>query len=144
MTSDMAGDDSLSPAEAAKRAGVSRGTIMNALKSKALYGWRDNQNRWKIAPDDLAKWMADRGSPAPDNGTDNSMTALHLENAELRGEIKALSVKLDAVQETLKRSEADLLREREGRAQDKADAAKREAWARGQIEALSRRRWWPW
>ncbi len=51
----------LTPAQAAKRAGVSRPTVNRALKSLELPGRRDNQNRWQIVPDDLDAWSASRG-----------------------------------------------------------------------------------
>lgn len=55
----------LTPQQAATRAKVSRGTIMNALKNGALLGYRDNRNRWQIKPEDLSKWLSYR----PDNNT---------------------------------------------------------------------------
>lgn len=62
----------LSPQQAADRAKVSRGTIMNAIKDKSLIADRNNQNWWKIDPKNLSKWMADRSVTISDNSTDKA------------------------------------------------------------------------
>lgn len=50
----------LTPHQAASRAKVSRGTIMNAIKDGYLSARRDNRNRWQIHPTDLSKWLSFR------------------------------------------------------------------------------------
>ena len=54
----------LTPQQAASRAQVSRGTIMNAIKDRHLVARRDNRNRWQIDPADLSKWLSDRSDIA--------------------------------------------------------------------------------
>ena len=54
----------LTPQQAASRAKVSRGTIMNAIKDQHLVARRDNRNRWQIDPADLSKWLSDRSDLA--------------------------------------------------------------------------------
>lgn len=54
----------LTPQQAAERAGVSRGTIMNAIKDSSLSAFRDNRNRWQIPVEDLSKWMSERSDIA--------------------------------------------------------------------------------
>ena len=54
----------LTPQQAASRAQVSRGTIMNAIKDGHLFARRDNRNRWQIEPADLLKWLSDRSDIA--------------------------------------------------------------------------------
>ena len=49
-----------SPAKAATKAGVSRKTVMNSIKSLELPAHRNNQNHWMIRPTDLANWMRER------------------------------------------------------------------------------------
>ena len=49
-----------SPAKAATKAGVSRKTVMNSIKSLELPAHRNNQNHWVIRPTDLANWMRER------------------------------------------------------------------------------------
>jgi regulator of replication initiation timing len=49
-----------SPSKAATKAGVSRKTIMNSIKSLDLPAHRNNQNHWAIRPTDLANWIRDR------------------------------------------------------------------------------------
>lgn len=46
----------MSPAQAAQAAGVSRWTIMRAIKAHELQAVRDNRNQWKIATEDLDRW----------------------------------------------------------------------------------------
>lgn len=46
----------MSPAQAAKVAGVSRWAILRAIKSLKLNAFRDNRGNWQISPDDLAEW----------------------------------------------------------------------------------------
>jgi excisionase family DNA binding protein len=46
----------MSPAQAAQVAGVSRWTIMRAIKAQELQAMRDNRNHWQIAPDALDRW----------------------------------------------------------------------------------------
>lgn len=50
----------LSPAQAAKRARVGRTTIMRALSSGELLGTRDNRNAWRISLLDLDAWCGER------------------------------------------------------------------------------------
>lgn len=50
----------LTPQQAASRAQVSRGTIMNAIKDRHLTARRDNRNRWQIDPAELSRWLSDR------------------------------------------------------------------------------------
>lgn len=53
----------LSPQEAAKRAGCGRTSIMRALSAGHLRAIRDNENRWRIEPDALNDWLSMRRSP---------------------------------------------------------------------------------
>lgn len=48
----------MSPAQAAQAAGVSRWTIMRAIKSQKLKAIRDNRNQWRIAAPDLEMWRS--------------------------------------------------------------------------------------
>jgi len=50
----------LSPQSAAKKAKVSRKTIMNHILSMKLPATRNNENNWVIRPTDLANWMSER------------------------------------------------------------------------------------
>lgn len=92
----------LSPAQAAKNSGVSRTTIMNAIKSGALTAIRTNSG-WNIDPDDLAKWA----SP-PDKTFMQSesqvVTELRLELAGLRGELKGKTELVDLLKSQLEQA----------------------------------------
>jgi DNA-binding MurR/RpiR family transcriptional regulator len=48
--------ENMSPAQAAQCVGVSRWTIMRAIKSQDLLAFRDNKNQWKIASEVLKAW----------------------------------------------------------------------------------------
>lgn len=54
----------MTPQKAAERTGVSRGTIMNAIKHSGLSAFRDNRNRWQIPIEELSKWMSERSDIA--------------------------------------------------------------------------------
>ena len=54
-----------SPAKAATKAGVSRKTIMNSIKSLDLPAHRNNHNHWVIRPTDLANWIREREKRSP-------------------------------------------------------------------------------
>ena len=61
-----------SPAKAATKAGVSRKTVMNSIKSLELPAHRNNQNHWVIRPTDLANWMRERGKQTPKAPSENT------------------------------------------------------------------------
>ena len=50
----------LTPNQAAKKAGVSRKTIMNHIRDMSLKAQRNNANHWVIQPTDLANWIKAR------------------------------------------------------------------------------------
>jgi hypothetical protein len=61
----------LTPQQAADQAHCGRSSIMRALMSQELHGVRDNKGVWRIAPEELARWMASRpvtNQQAPDHG----------------------------------------------------------------------------
>lgn len=80
MTSDFIG-----PAEAAKRARVSRPTVSRALKSGDLPGIRDNSGQWKISFADVDAWAARRSPVQPERRahTDDSDLPAQLEQAKI-------------------------------------------------------------
>lgn len=68
----------LSPNQAALKAGVSRKTIMNHIRSQSLKATRNNHNQWSIRPTDLAVWMQERerqSHPSPTSPTNETTTA---------------------------------------------------------------------
>ena len=58
-----------SPQQAAIKAGTSRMTVMNAIKSMELPAHRNNRNHWSIRPTDLANWIQKREKNKPDHIT---------------------------------------------------------------------------
>lgn len=54
----------LSPAQAAQWAKVSRRTIMRAIEAQELPAFRDNRNRWQIVLQELEKWANAQWAPS--------------------------------------------------------------------------------
>jgi hypothetical protein len=110
----------LSPALAAQVSGVSRWTIMRAIKDQQLLAKRDNRNHWKIDPNELDRWRSSTVRTVevahPLHTPEDSPKTL----AKLAGE----TARADAAE----------------RARDQAEAD-RDAWRE---MAQKRHRWWPW
>ena len=129
----------LTPQQAASRAQVSRGTIMNAIKDRHLSARRDNRNRWQIDPADLSTWLSERSDiaivkvvntdsqqvPPPDE----HLIRIAVLEAELKGKDQRI---------------ADLERDRDNWKTQAQELARRDA-PQGKIDPLpSPRGWWPW
>lgn len=115
----------MSPAQAAQVAGVSRWTIMRAIKAQELQATRDNRNLWRITPDALDMWRASTVRTPTDLHTSHTPEIV----AELRERLSAEMVRADSAE----------------RARDQAEAD-RDRW-QAMAEKLAdrpRRKWWPW
>lgn len=93
----------MSPAQAAQVASVSRWTIMRAIKSHNLKASRDNKNQWKIAIDDLSDWMLHTVRKKSELHTVHTIE----EGAELRAKLAAETVRADAAERAREQAEAD-------------------------------------
>ena len=128
----------LTPQQAAARAKVSRGTIMNALKDGALSGFRDNRNRWQIKPEDLANWLSDRTDNASvkvDNYDSQKLLAVDenvLRIAVLEAEIKGKDQRI-----------SDLERDRDDWKSQAQELARRDVPKNPPAPSPRRRSWWP-
>lgn len=129
----------LTPQQAASRAQVSRGTIMNAIKHGHLIARRDNRNRWQIAPADLSKWLSARANIAivkavtidsqPLPPPDENLIRIAVLEAELKGKDQRI---------------ADLERDRDDWKAQAQELARRDV-SQGQIALpVPPRSWWPW
>lgn len=116
----------LTPQQAAIRAKVSRGTIMNALKDGSLTAFRDNRNRWQINPEDLAKWLASRAGNITDSSKNPDSVKLPSPD-EKAIRIAVLEAELKGKDERI----SDLERDRDGWKEQAQELARRP------------RRWWP-
>jgi len=106
----------LSPAQAAQLTGVSRWTIMRAIKNQDLLAKRNNQNHWCIDPDDLNRWRP---------STVRTVDAAHtVHTPEMLAHIASLEAENSQLRERLLEVQVD-----------------REAWRE---MAQRRRGWWPW
>lgn len=123
----------MTPAQAAHAAGVSRWSIMRAIKSLKLKAKRDNRNGWRIAPDDLAAWCGAQGAHIVRDSAPAQAAAQDDPTAEVRERL-AEAERRAAVAET----RADAAE----RARDLAEA-QAEAWRAMADKLAARRRWWP-
>lgn len=115
----------MSPAQAAQAAGVSRWTIMRAIKSQELQAIRDNRNQWRITPDDLDRWCASTVRTPTDLHTSHTPEVV----AELRERLSAETVRADAAERARDQAEAD--RDRwQAMAEKLADRPRRWWWFR--------------
>lgn len=95
----------LTPEAAAQRVGVSRPTINRALQNHSLKAHRDNRNRWKIAPDDLDAWAAQRDAvqpfherPVVTNRTGEQLEQIRSDLMEAREKLAAATARADAAE----------------------------------------------
>ena len=129
----------LTPQQAASRAKVSRGTIMNAIKDRHLVARRDNRNRWQIDPADLSKWLSDRSDIATVKAVTIDIQQVPLPEENLI-RIAVLEAELKGKDQRI----ADLERDRDDWKAQAQELARRDV-SQGQIARLvSPRRWWPW
>jgi excisionase family DNA binding protein len=121
MTNSLHTHTHMSPAQAAQVAGVSRWTIMRAIKAQELQAIRDNRNHWQIAPDALDKWRS---------STVRTPDDLHTSEADsLRATLAAETTRADVAEALLAATQAD--RDRwQNMAERLADSQSRS--------------WWPW
>jgi excisionase family DNA binding protein len=111
---DRDSDQPLSPAQAAKRAGCGRTSIMRALESKALMGTRDNRNRWQIDPEDLDRWAKDRdghvrSAPDTDRDTvqDTALTTIRPEeHYQALADLAAATARVEELRTAIAKGEA--------------------------------------
>ena len=76
----------MSPAQAAQASGVSRWTIMRAIKSHDLQASRDNRNQWRITSDDLDRWRSHTVRTPDDLHTSHTPDALEIERLKVEVE----------------------------------------------------------
>lgn len=128
----------LTPQQAASRAQVSRGTIMNAIKDGHLAARRDNQNRWQIDPADLSNWLSNRSDIATVKAVTTGSQQVSLANENLI-RIAVLEAELKGKDQRI----ADLERDRDDWKAQAQELAHRDA-PHVQIDPSSPlRRWWP-
>ena len=123
----------MSPAQAAQVAGVSRWSILRAIKSLKLKAKRDNRNGWRIAPDDLAAWRAAQGAHIVRDGAAAHAAAQDDAVAEVRERL---------VEAERRAAVAEARADAAERARDLAEA-QAEAWRAMADKLAARRRWWP-
>lgn len=114
----------MSPAQAAQATGVSRWTIMRAIKSHDLHASRDNRNQWRIASEDLDRWRSHTVRTQAVPHTSHTPDTV----IELREQLAAVTVRAEAAE----------------RARDQAEADRDQWQAIAQKLADRPRGWWPW
>jgi excisionase family DNA binding protein len=111
----------ISPEQAAQAAGVSRWTVMRAIKSLRLKAIRDNRGNWRIARADFEAWRSAQGP---------SLSAAQSPAQDAEGELRALL------------AAAKVRAESAERARDVAEAD-RDRWQAMAERLAARRRFWP-
>lgn len=134
----------LSPQQAADRAGVSRKAIMDAIKADKVRAWKSNENgRWEVVPDSLQAWMEGRTIPrtVTSNGTSvRTVPANADEVAGLQAERDEARIEARLAAKDVESLTAQLNREREvvAREQDTvSDLRRRLDAAEDQVRALT-------
>lgn len=127
----------LTPQQAANRANVSRGTIMNAIKYGNLIAFRDNRNRWQIDDSELSKWLSARTSIDTDSVNPDSQPPVPIDENVIR--IAVLEAELRGKDQRI----ADLERDRDDWKAQAQELARRDIPPVPPAPPSRRRRWWP-
>lgn len=129
----------LTTAQAEKRTGASRWSILRAHKAGALRGERDNRGRWVWDADDLDRWNENRDQTAPAAPGPQDQEPLEKLRAELM-EARERAARAEGERDGLR----EALTEARGRAEaaeQRAMAAETET-ARMREAAERRGPWW--
>lgn len=141
----------LSPNTAAQVVGVSRRTIMRAIKEQLIQAHRDNHGRWLIDRRSLETWAEAQWAPIGQpmgrvQGDAQEVPTPAQPSVEAAVELGELRIEVRHLGERLAGAEAALVTEQEaGRARLAGLEADRDAWreqARRLVEG--RRSWLPW
>lgn len=125
----------LTPQQAASRAQLSRGTIMNAIKDGKLLARRDNRNRWQIDPADLSRWVSERQDIATVKAVNLDSQQVPLANENLI-RIAVLEAELKGKEQRI----ADLERDRDDWKAQAQELARRDV-PQAQVASPPRRHW---
>jgi len=96
----------MSPAQAAQYVGVSRWTIMRAIKSNDLSAFRDNKNQWRISQQELEHWKG-YTVRTPDVAHDMHTPEVPSEAVELREKLAAAISRAEAAERARDQAEID-------------------------------------
>lgn len=129
-----------SPQKAADIAGVSRTTIMSAIKSGKLLSKRNNRGHHRIGPEELNRWMEGRGGRRQTDTATATTTKTDTEAAVLREQLKASLKDADNLREQLER-ERELLERERAEKTELFDLLKEAQRRRGLREILTGKRW---
>lgn len=105
-TSAAHGAAHMSPAQAAQHVGVSRWTIMRAIKSNDLSAFRDNRNQWRIPQQELEIWKG-HTVRTPDVAHDLHTAEVVSEAVELREKLAAAISRAEAAERARDQAEID-------------------------------------
>ena len=99
----------LSANQAAKEAGKTKKTILDAIKSKRLSASKNDKGHWEIEPSELFRVFPKTGTNHPTN----TETIPPLENHENRIKIAELEAEVKALRREVERTDLERERERE-------------------------------
>lgn len=97
----------LSPEQAAKRAGVSRRTLLRAVQLQELQAVRDNRNRWRVEVESLDVWALRRVPSGQRPDPAQLPAQSDAEVVSLRVQLAGREAELHGVRELLREVEAD-------------------------------------
>ena len=103
FTESFTGGDMYSPQQAADIAGVSRTTIMSAVKAGKLLSKKNNRGHHRIDPEELNRWIAGRGS----RRTAVTYTATDTDTQVLEVRLAAAVKEAESLREQLDRERAE-------------------------------------
>lgn len=101
-----------SPQKAADIAGVSRTTIMSAVKSGKLLSKKNNRGHHRIDPEELNRWIEGRGGRRQTDTATATTTKTDTEAAVLKVQLQTALKDADSLREQLEREREQLERER--------------------------------
>lgn len=137
----------ISPAQAAKRANVSRWTIIRALKSHGIKGFRDNRGHWRIDPESVDAWSSAHPMHTEQNSAEKvpaHASGPTVEVEALRTEVRLLREQIERESEIAQR-QLDDMRDRAMKAEARDDESREnlKLLIKQLSRAEQRRRWWP-
>jgi len=97
----------ISPAQAARRSGLSRWTIVRSIQESKIKAFRDNRNHWQIDENSLDDWCNSRsahstlaqGNAQSDNSSIIRVAELEVETRMLRSQLEETKQDRDAWKE---------------------------------------------
>ena len=103
--------DTISPKEAAERAGMTRRAIMLHIEKGSFTATRNNKNHWRVDLPSFEEWLSKHEKKSKPSNSDTIRESIRAEFAEhikdLEGKVKGLSDKVKDQNKMIKNLEKD-------------------------------------